>query len=322
MVSYKDVQEAFGRIRPHVHETPLAGSSFFSKITGAQCELKLENMQKTGSFKARGAFNAALGIKAEERGIVTASSGNHGQAVAYAGRTLGMNVTVVVAENVSRAKAAAIREYGAQIVSYGTTTAERQKRALELAEEREMAYLSSFDDPRVIAGQGTCAVEVLSQNPDAGVIFAPISGGGLVSGTGLIKEKNPGVTVIGVEPELCASMKASLESGEIVEVLAGDTVADGLKALRPGGLTFALAQRYVDEVISVSEEEIIWACKALLQRVKVLAEPSGAVAVAGMLKWRHRLRGRKPIAIVSGGNVDLQDLAKLLTIPDREVRHA
>lgn len=314
LVNIIDVDVAAGRIRPYIHETPLVGSGFFSSMVGASCYFKLENWQKTGSFKIRGALNAFLSYpEIQKRGCITASAGNHGQAVAYAARALGVPAVVVVPEAAPEVKVAAIKGYGAEVIKCGGDSEERRSLARRLAAERQMMFLHSFDDPFVIAGQGTCALEIMAQLPEANAIIVPISGGGLAGGVSLIKERFPHVKIIGVEPEGSACMQLSLQHETISTFPVKETLADGLMAIRPGKITFDLAQKYIDSVITVSEAEIWSALRLMLGRMKVLAEPSGAVSVAGLLKMGHRLAEQNVVAVVSGGNMDLELLGKLLT---------
>lgn len=288
----EDVLAAQERISPYVVRTPLVRSSALGLW------LKLESLQVTGSFKPRGAFNHLLRKwDRSARGVVTASSGNHGQAVAYAARALGLRAVVVVPEDVVGAKEAAIQRLGAQVVRCGRTTADRIARAQELASEQGLHYVPPFDDPDVIAGQGTVGLEILQEFADVQEVCVPCGGGGLTSGVALVlKARRPQARVVAVEPEGAACFFASWRAGRRVRLGRVDTVADGLRAVEPGELTWECARRYVDEFATVTEEEIRQATVRLALEGKVVAEPSGAVAVA------YALRGEsaRTVAVVSG----------------------
>lgn len=292
----QDVRAARGRIEGRVLQTPVVSAWALG------LHLKLESLQVTGSFKPRGAFNYILRHRHEcDRGVVTASSGNHGQAVAYAARQLGLPCVVVVPEDVVPVKERSIRAWGAEVVRCGRTTAERIGKALELADAQGLHYVPPFDDPDVVAGQGTVGLEVLEQYPDVRVVLVPCGGGGLVSGVALaVKSLRPDVRMVAVEPEGAACFHASWQAGRRVRLGQVHTVADGLRAVEPGELTWACASRYVDRFVTVTDGEIRTAVVRLLWEAKVVAEPSGAAAVAFHL--------REPedgaLAVVSGGNLD------------------
>lgn len=273
--------------------------------------LKLESLQVTGSFKPRGALHHVLkNLEACGRGVVTASSGNHGQAVAYVARQLGVPCVVVVPEDVVPVKLEVIQRWGAEVVRYGRTTEERIGRARELAEERGLHYVPPFDDPDVIAGQGTVGLEILQDCPEAKTIYVPCGGGSLISGIALaVKGLRPDVRVIGVEPEGAACFFASWKAGRRVRLGSVNTVADGLRALEPGVLTWEVASRYVDAFTTVREEEILDAMRRLLLDAKVVVEPSGAVSAAAALRDAPH---SPSVVVLSGGNVDPALLRRLL----------
>lgn len=300
----QDVLDAERRIAPYVSRTPLV------RMWDAGTYLKLESLQVTGSFKSRGAFHHLLRHRdACGNGVVTASSGNHGQAVAYAARELGLRATVVVPEDVVHVKAEAIERFGAEVVRHGLTTADRMALALRLAGERGLHYAHPYDDPDVITGQGTIGLEILNQFPEVEVVYVPCGGGGLISGVSLaIKMLRPDVRVVGVEPEGAACFYASWKAGGRVRLDRVDTIADGLRAVAPGELTWACASRYVDEFVTVTEADIWAAMRRLLLEGKILAEPSGAVAPAAAFRAS---KSRRATAVVSGGNVDPSLLASL-----------
>ncbi|PTQ53979.1 MAG: Threonine dehydratase, catabolic [Hydrogenibacillus schlegelii] len=302
-----DVLAADARLRPHVHRTPLLRSAFLDGRAGASLFLKGEHLQKTGSFKIRGALNAVLAAaEAGARAVVAASSGNHGAAVAYAARAVGLPATVVVPASIAPAKRAAIEAYGGRIVVAGDDSETRLSKARELAAAEGAAFIPPYDDPRVIAGQGTVGLEVLDDLPDVEAIYVPIGGGGLISGIATwVKDRRPEVAVIGVEPELADDTHGSLAAGRRVALKAAPTIADGLRALTPGELTFPIIARLVDDVVRVSETEIVEAVFFLMTRLKQVVEPSGAVSVAAALR---PAAARRRVAILSGGNVDWRAL--------------
>lgn len=315
MISLQDIREAEGRVAEVINRTCLDHSATFSRLSGNQVYLKPENLQKTGAFKIRGAANHVLQLDPRKArgGVITPSSGNHGQAVAYAASLAGYPAVVVVPEDASPAKVAAIKGYGAEVVFYGTTSLERIEKARELARERGMAFVHSFDDPWVMAGQGTIGLEILEDLPDVDAVLVPVGGGGLISGIATaIKESRPKVLVFGVEPAGSNSMYLSCRAGKATELKGVNTIADGLRTSRPGELTFPVVQKYVDDILLVSEEEIKTALVTLLERGKLLAEPSGAVTVAALLAGKVPLQGKKVAVVISGGNVDLKLVAKLL----------
>lgn len=318
MIGQKEVQAARARIVEHIHHTPLIYSRSLSEMSGNEVYLKCENLQKTGSFKIRGALNAVLQLNAEERGrgVVTGSSGNHGQALAYAARLAGVRAVVVLPENVSNAKREACLAYGSEIVFCGKTAEARLAHAQHLAMTQGLTMVHSFDNEHVIAGQGTAALEILADLPAVDYIVAPVGGGGLLSGLAVAaKTSGLAVKVIGVEPAVSPRLRYSWQQGQVSE-LAEDawqpSVADGLRARRPGIFTFSLAQEYVDELVTVDEDEIVAALRLLLERTKLLAEPSGAVSVAFALQAALAGRGKKVVCLVSGGNMELAQLARLL----------
>ncbi len=299
-----------------IKETRLESSRYLSQLSGNRVYIKPENRQRTGSFKIRGACNHIFQLDKEKgkKGIIAASSGNHGQAVAYAASLLGYPVTIVVPENASPVKVAAAQAYGAEIIRCGTLSTQRRAKAYQLAAERGCAFVHGFDDPHVIAGQGTIGLEILAELPGVDAILVPVGGGGLISGIATaVKESRPGVKVFGVEPSLSNSMYLSLKAGEIAELSSPPkTMADGLRSNKPGQLTFQIVKKYVDDILLVTEEEIRSALITLLERGKMLAEPSGAVTVAAVLAGKVPLKDKTVVAVVSGGNVDLNFVANLI----------
>ncbi len=306
-VTLADVQAARTRIAPYVVRTPL------HPMVGGPL-LKLESLQITGAFKPRGAFNHVLAqAQACAQGIVTASSGNHGQAVAYVAHVLGLRAVVVVPEDVVSVKARRITAFGAELIRFGRSSGERVAHAQDLAARRGLHYIPSYDDPLVIAGQGTAGLEVVEQCPTLAAIVVPVSGGGLISGVAVaVKGLRPNARVIGVEPASANRFARSREAGVPVtlERAKVETIADGLRVVTPGRLTWEVTQRLVDEFIAVDDETILAAERLLLTESNILAEPSGAASVAGALQIR--LRGEDGVAVVSGGNADPSLLRRLL----------
>ena len=303
------LQEAQARISGSVHRTPTVSSRTLSERVGRPVILKCENLQKTGSFKVRGALNRILGLDdvARDRGVVTVSAGNHAQAVAWAAARTGVSATVVMPANASPTKVRASEGYGAEVILQGTVF-EAFDLALEVAEDRGLTFLHAFDDPLIVAGQGTLGLEVLEDVPDVATVVVPVGGGGLISGIALAAANlAPRVRVVGVEPHGACAMWKSLESL--------DTVADGLGAPMAGELNFEVVRRHVEDVVLVSDDEIREAMAFILERAKLLVEPAGAAAVAALLAGRIPLADGPVVAILSGGNVDLDRLPDLLGAP-------
>ena len=304
-----DVSEAYEKLKGRVHRTPLLFSRTFSNMSGCDIYLKLENLQKTGSFKVRGALSKIIRLSAEKRvnGVVAASAGNHAQGVALAANEAGTSAIIVMPETAPEAKVRATEAYGAEVVLYGRHFDESYEKAVELAESRGASLVHAFDDPDVIAGQGTIGLELIEQLPDVEAVIVPVGGGGLASGIGVaIKNVRPHVRVIGVQPETANSVYLSWRTGAFHSVTAPRSVADGLIVKQPGRLTLELMRKYVDDMVTVSESEILNAMFYFLERAKLLVEGAGAVTLAAMLSGKTGLNGRKTVLIVSGGNVDLR----------------
>jgi threonine dehydratase len=281
---------------------------------------KAESLQPTGAFKLRGAYNKISSLSAEERrrGVVAHSSGNHAQAVAYAARTLGVRAVIVMPQGAARVKLDATAAFGAEIVLVGDDSAERVRRTVELAAEHGYVPVPPYDDETLIAGQGTVGLEILEDLPEVEAVLVPVSGGGLISGVAAaLKLSRSDIHVIGVEPELAADARASLRSGKLVELPAeqvGRTVADGLRVRKLGDAPFEHVRAFVDDIVAVSEDEILEAMRRLALHVRLVAEPSGAVTFAAYLFHRQELPAtRLNVAIVSGGNVEPHLLARVLS---------
>ncbi len=315
MIEWDSFRMARRELASVLNPTPMQYSRTFSNYTGHEVWVKPEGLQKTGSFKIRGAFTKMTRMPDDDRalGVITASSGNHGAAVAFAAAQLGVPCTVVMPEDAPVLKERAVAGYGGTIVRHGRFSNERKAHAKVLAEEGGLTYIDSTDDDDIIAGQGTCALEIIEQLPDVDTILAPIGGGGLMSGVATAaKLAHPGVEIIGVEPEGSRAMHASLQAGEPVQVEV-DTIADGLRTPKPGPVTFAYCSRHVDRIHLVSEDAIRDATYLGCERLKLLIEPSGAVSLAGLLTGAVEGAGKKVAVVLTGGNVDLTVLAEIFT---------
>jgi threonine dehydratase len=307
---------ATNRLAGYVRETPLDHSPYFSDITGANVYLKLENLQYTASFKLRGAFNKLLSLTAEqtEAGCVTASSGNHGAAIAYAMQKLDIDGIVFVPENSSSTKIDAIRRSGGEVRFFGLDGLQTEQHARRYAEDNGMPYLSPYNDPDVIAGQGSCGVEIARQIDELGAIFIAVGGGGLISGVGsFLKSVHPEIKVIGCQPSASAVMAESAKAGEIVTIPSEATLSDGTAGgIEAGAITFDICQDLVDEYVLVSEEEIAEAMREFIDSHHQLAEGAAGVAIAAMKKAAAGFQGRNVVAIVCGGNISRETLRKVI----------
>ncbi|WP_210367287.1 threonine/serine dehydratase [Bacillus sp. REN3] len=314
MISLNEVKEARERISDIIHVTPILKSDQLSRACGNQVFLKSEHLQKTGSFKIRGASNKVQqAIEDGARYVTAASSGNHGQAVAYVANKFGVPATIVVPEDISQCKMNAIQSYNGRIEMCGTTSAERLPRAKEIAEHENGVYIPPYDDPFIMAGQGTVGLEILDQVQDVEAVIVPIGGGGLISGTlTAIKETNPKIKVIGVEPEIANDTYLSLKNKEITAIPGTLTIADGLRTNQPGDLTFPVLMKYLDDLVLVSEEEIRLAFSFILERMKQLIEPSSATTVAAAMHNKLPFKDKKVVTVISGGNVDLAKIPDLI----------
>lgn len=312
MITLDDLRAAAERIRPVARRTPILHAT--DPAGGATFAMKCESLQRTGSFKLRGAYNllAQLTDEARRAGVIGYSSGNHAQAVAFAAQQLGIPAIIVMPETASRVKVEGTRRYGADVIFAGTTSQDRQVRAEAEAAARGLTIVPPFDHLRIIAGAGTTGLEILEQQPDVTVVYVPMGGGGQIAGvSAAVKLSRPSVRVVGVEPAGAARMTASRAAGEPVTLPRTASIADGLLTLRPGDLTFPHVQAFVDEVVTVDEAEIGAAVRWLFQYAKLVAEPSGAAALAAM----QRAGGTADsgaVAIVSGGNVTPEQFAELI----------
>ncbi|MEP6635404.1 MAG: threonine/serine dehydratase [Acidobacteriota bacterium] len=316
MLTFDLIKEAQSRIRSRIHRTPVVTARSFNKIAGKQVFFKCENVQRAGAFKIRGATNKILSLTEAEksRGVVAFSSGNHAQAVAVAAREAGVRAVVAMPDDAPKAKVAATREYGAEIVFYDRQKQDRERVAFDIAEREGLVMVPPYDDYLIMAGQGTAALELLEDIPDLDSILAPCSGGGLFAGVSTAaKGINPGLRCFAVEPETGDDTKQSFVKGERVTIPPPPTIADGLRVQSPGALTFPILQQTAEDVLTVSDEEIVEAIKFMLFRMKLLVEPSGAAAAAAALSGKLPKATERVGVILSGGNIDPDALAKLLT---------
>ena len=307
MVSLDDIRAARPLLNGVALHTPVLTSATFSDWTGAEVLLKAENLQKAGSFKIRGATNRLAHLTPAEResGVVASSAGNHAQGVALAARTLGVPATIYMPIGAPLAKQAATRGYGATVVLEGETFDDAQGAAQAAAEAEGRPFVSAFDDPLIVAGQGTLALEVLDDVPEVDVLVVPLGGGGLLAGVAtVVKALRPECRIVGVQATGCASYRASLESGGPTAATNVRTIADGIAVKRPGEVTFPIVQRLVDDIVEVPEDEIVNAIVMLLERAKLLIEGAGAVGIAALLSGCVDARGKRVVCILSGGNLD------------------
>lgn len=314
LISLKDIQDARDRISDIAYITPILQSEQLSNRCGNQILLKSEHLQKTGSFKIRGATNNVKNaIENGAKYVTTASSGNHGQAVSYVANKYNIPATIVVPENITKTKLDAIQAYNGQIVKCGTTSAERLPRAKEIAEEKNGVYIAPYDDPYTMAGQGTVALEILDQVDNIDAIVVPIGGGGLIAGIlTAVKETNPNIKVIGVEPEMANDTYLSIQNKKITSIPATTTIADGLRTNLPGDLTFPVIMKYLDDLVLVSEDEIRYAFTFVLERMKQLIEPSSATTIAAAMFNKLNLQGKNIVTVISGGNVDVEKMNQFI----------
>jgi threo-3-hydroxy-L-aspartate ammonia-lyase len=311
-VTYADVEAAAERLAGHAHHTPVFTSRTADTRTGGRLFFKCENLQRTGSFKFRGAYNALsrLSPDARARGVLAYSSGNHAQAVAYAGQRLGIHTTIVMPDDAPAVKQAATRGYGGEVVLYDPRAASREAIGKRLAADRGLALVPPFDHPHIIAGQGTAARELIQDVGPLDVLVVPCGGGGLLSGSALsARALAPQCRVIGVEPEGADDATRSFHTRQLQRIEHPQTIADGARTPSMGALTFPLVLRHVDDMVTVSDEAIVRAVVFLWERLKIVVEPTGAVAAAAIFEHVVAAEGRRVGVILSGGNVDVKQAA-------------
>ncbi|MFH1349948.1 MAG: threonine ammonia-lyase [Pseudomonadota bacterium] len=309
------IKLASKNLRGMITPSPIIHSSVLSRIVGSEIFLKLENLQETGSFKVRGALNRLVQLGEEERrrGVIAASAGNHAQGVAWASSKLGIRATIVMPEEVSIRKLLAVKEYGTEIILHGGHYDDAYAHALAISQDTGKILIPAFDDPHVIAGQGTIGLEISHLLEEGVAVVVPVGGGGLISGIALsVKESNPKVHVVGVQTNACPSMIHSLTSERPVSVNVAPTLADGIAVKKPGQLTFPIVKRYVDEMVGVEEESIAGAIMGLLEKANIIVEGAGATPLAALMDQKVSTKARRYILIISGGNIEVHTIDRIL----------
>ena len=315
MITFVDIEEARERIKEQIYLSPFPRSETISQLSGNRVFFKLENLQLTGSFKERGALNRLLTLSAAQvqRGVIAASAGNHGMALAYHSRRLNIACTVVMPVSAPLIKVTRVRQYGAASVLHGGDYDAAYAEAMRRSQEKGLIFISAFDDPWIIAGQGTIGLELYEQNPDLDAVLVPVGGGGLIAGMALaLKTLLPRVRIIGVQAESVPSMKVALERGAPAQIPAATTIADGIAVRAVGATPFELVKNYVDEIVTVSEAEIANAVLLLLEIEKTVAEGAAAVPLAALLHNKVGLAGKTVGLIVSGGNIDMNLISRII----------
>jgi len=312
---FKDIERAGQRLKGVIQPSPLVRSGYFSRILGCEIFLKLENLQETGAFKVRGAYNrlSQLGPDERQRGVIAASAGNHAQGIAWASARLGIMPTLIMPEDVSIRKLLSVKEYGAEVILSGTHYNDACAHAEELCRENGKPFIPAFDDPDVIAGQGTIGLELADRIKSDTAIVVPVGGGGLISGIAIaVKTLCPDVRIIGVQTNSCPSTVRSLEKRAPLTVNILPTLADGIAVNRPGDITFPIIQKYVDEMVLVEEEGIAGAILNLMDKANVIAEGAGATPLAALLDGQVATKAKQVILVISGGNIELNTIDRIL----------
>jgi threonine dehydratase len=315
MITLADVKAAYERIRQSIYLSPCTLSATFSQLTGNSIYLKLDNLQRTGAFKERGALNKLWTMTVEERGrgVIAASAGNHAQGLAYHAGRLGISAQICMPLVTPLIKVSATKAYGADVILYGANYDDTCEEAIRRSQQQHLTFIHPFDDDAVIAGQGTLGLEMLQQHPEIEAVVVPIGGGGLIGGIACaIKETNPEVRVVGVQTSRLPSMKVAVSEGKPVTLPPAATIADGIAVRRAGDRTLPLVQKYVDEIVTVDEEEIANAVLLLLEREKTMAEGAGAAAIAAMINRKTEISGKKIAVLVGGGNMDVTLLSRII----------
>ena len=319
-INLEDIKYAAARLAPYVKHTPILRAEKLDPVLGCNVFFKPECLQKTGSFKIRGATNKILTLTEEEKakGIIASSSGNHAQGVAFAAQLLGIKATLVLPTNAPQVKVDSTRAMGAEVVQHGFGSVERYKKLYEIVDEKGYTVVHSFNDPALIAGQGTVGYEIMQDLPDVDTVVVPLGGGVLAGIAVAVKESNPNVRVVGVEPDRIPRYSESRKAGKPVEVELQDTVADGLMITTTGSNTYPIIQEYVDEVIPVPDEAIVKALNEVIFKGKVLVEPSAAIGVAAVLCGKLKTRPDEKVCFVlTGGNIDPEKLVELISPDER-----
>ena len=321
-VNLNDIKTAADRLAPYIKHTPILRAEKLDEELRCEVYFKPECLQKTGSFKIRGATNKILSMTDAERekGIIASSSGNHAQGVAFAAKLLGIRATIVLPTNAPQVKVDSTRALGAEVIQYGFGSIERYKKLYEIVDEKGYSVVHSYNDPALIAGQGTVGYEIMQDLRDVDTVVVPLGGGGVLAGVAVaVKESNPNVRVVGVEPDRIPRYSESRKAGKPVEVELKDTVADGLMITSTGSNTYPIIEKYVDEVIPVSDEFIVRALNEIIFKGKVLVEPSAAVGVAAVMCGKLKVREHEKVCFVlTGGNIDPNKLSELI---DKDLQH-
>jgi len=319
-VSVQDVIEARDRINGHVYRSPCAQSTYLSELLGAPTWCKLENLQATGSFKERGAWNRLLQLTDDEKrgGVICSSAGNHGQAVAFVGRALGVAATIVMPKYAPLIKVSNCRRFGATVILHGDTFNDARLFALEMAEREGLTFIPPFNDERIIAGAGTIGLEILEDVPDVGNVFVPVGGGGLLAGIAtVLKARKPDVKLFGCESPSADTLYESMKAGHVTNKPTRPTLADGLAVAAVGELCFPIIQKAIEEVVLVEESAIASAILRLLEMEKTLVEGAGAISLAAALQVKEKLQGKPTVLMLCGGNIDVTVLSRII---DRGLR--
>lgn len=315
MITFVDIEEARERIQNQIYLSPFPYSETISQLAGNRVFFKLENLQMTGSFKERGALNRLLTLTPDEakRGVIAASAGNHGMAVAFHSQRLRIAATIVMPLHAPLIKVSRVRQYGAQTILYGSDYDAAFAEARRLAQQEGLTFVHGFDDPWIVAGQGTIGLEIYEQNPDLDAVVVPVGGGGLIAGVALVlKTLHPKIRIVGVQAEVIPSMKAALEKGEPIRLPPAMTMADGIAVREVGATPFTLAKKYVDEIVTVSEGEIANAVLLLLETEKTVAEGAAAAPLAAVINKKTGLSNSNVGMIISGGNIDMNLISRII----------
>lgn len=313
--TYKDVAQAHQRILPYLNKTPVLTSRTINELTGAQFYFKCENFQRMGAFKFRGAMNALSQFTAEQRknGVVTFSSGNHAQAIALSAKLLGIPATIIMPEDAPKAKMDATKGYGGRVITYNRYTEDREKIGQQLAQKEGLTLIPPYDHPHIIAGQGTAAKELFDEIGELDMLFVPLGGGGLLSGSLLsTKALSPDCKIFGVEPLAGNDGQQSLRKGEIIHIDTPKTIADGAQTQHLGNYTFEIIRNNVDDILTATDEELISTMQFYAQRMKIIVEPTGCLSLAAARQLGDKLKGKKIGIIISGGNVDIAQYGHFL----------
>ncbi len=314
-VTLADIQEAHSKIKDAILETPFKKSNYFSELLSKNIFLKMENLQNTGAFKVRGARNKLLSLSEEEKkkGVITASAGNHAQGVAHQAKLLNITSTIVMPEASPMGKVMATKGYGAKVILKGANYDEAYEEALNIQKETSATFIHAYEDPAIIAGQGTIGLEILEKNKEVEVILVPIGGGGLISGIAIaVKSLNPKIKIVGVQAAGAATMAESLKKGTAITLESIHTMAEGISVKKTSPYTFGFIQKYVDEIVTVSDEEITFSILQLLEKAKTVVEGAGATTLAALLSQKVKLKEKNVVCLLSGGNIDVTTLSHII----------